>query len=132
MTFFLGLAAINTVGWLAVLGIAAAKGSPSAPAFQQGSVIPIPTGTLPSARVGDSIQMVSQGKPVAGTSSNAAVLAPAPGVDGGFVAVASGTATVTTTDGLTTTFTVVLTGTAGVAGAPKAMPRFVPRILRAI
>jgi hypothetical protein len=134
MTFFLGLAAINTVGWLAVVGIAAAKGggSSATPTFQQGSVIPIPTGTLPSARVGDSLQMVSSGKPVAGTSSNAAVLAPAPGVDGGFVAVASGNATVTTVDGQQTIFTIVLTGTAGVAGAPRAMPKFVPRILRVV
>jgi hypothetical protein len=133
MTFFLSLAAINTVGWIAVLGIAAAQGNGAAatPTFSQAKVIPIPTGTLPSARVGDSLQMVSQGKPIAGTSSNAAVLAPAPGVEGGFIAVASGSATVTTTDGLTTTFTVVLTGTAGVSGAPKkAMPKFVPRILR--
>jgi hypothetical protein len=134
MTFFLGLAAINTVGWLALVGIAAAKGggSAAAPAFQQGSVIPIPTGTQPSAKIGDSLQMVSGGKPVAGTSTNTAVLAPASGVEGGFVAVAPGTATVNSADGESTVFTVVVTGTAGVAGAPRAMPKFVPRILRVV
>lgn len=134
LTFFMGLAALNTVGWIAVLGIAAAQGSgaAAAPTFNQGKVVPIPTGTSPSVNIGSSLQMLSQGKAVASTSSNANVLAPAGGVEGGFVAVAAGIATVTSTDGQTTTVTVVSSGALGTGkpAAPRTAPRFVPRILR--
>lgn len=134
MTFFLGLAAINTVGWLALVGIAAAKGGgASGPTYSQQNAVPIPEGTAPTMKVGDSLIILHQGVAVEASTSNSAILMPAPGVSGGFVAIAPGTATITSAaSGAQTTVTVILasSGTAGVSGVPKVMPRFVPRILR--
>jgi hypothetical protein len=149
MTFFLGLAAINIVGWLAFLGIAAAQGGGASSsgatkiAYNPQTVSPIPAGSPAAAAqvttpVGSSLALVD---PVAtgtesqvpGTSDNLAVVAPAPGVVGGFVAVSPGTATLTSTgSGNKCVVTVVLgSGTAGVGGKPKALPvTFVPRLLR--
>jgi len=136
MTFFLGLATINTVGWLAVAGIAAAKGcnaaAPTAPTFSQQNAVPVPAGQPLNATVGSSVLLtVSGGAPAPGsTTSNSAVLAPAPGVDGGFVAVSPGTATLTAPASIATgnvpvssTVTVVAysTGTSGV-GAVRRPP----------
>lgn len=140
MTFFLGLAAINTVGWIAFLAIAAASkpsGGSSTPTYSQQNVVPIPEGTSPTVKVGDSLMIVRSGAAVDASTSNSAVLAPAPGVSGGFVAIAPGTATVTSSStGAVTPVTVILasSGTAGVGkGAPqiKRPPfPFLPKLLR--
>lgn len=137
MTFFLGLAALNTVGWLAFLAIAAAAGKSaggSAPSYSAGSVIPIPEGSAPTVKIGDSLLLIRAGSPTEGTTSNSSVLAPAPGVSGGFVALAAGSATLTSAaTGATTTVTVVASGTAGVSGPPKIQRPpfpFLPKLLR--
>jgi hypothetical protein len=135
MTFFLGLAAINTVGWLAVVAVAASQKPAGvvAPTYSQASVIPIPEGTAPTVKVGDSLIIVRSGAAVDATTSNSAVLAPASGVSGGFVAVAPGTAVVTSAaTGAQSTVTVVLTGTAGVGKPAVKKPPFpfLPKVLR--
>jgi hypothetical protein len=135
MTFFLGLAAINTVGWLAVVAVAASQKPAGvvAPTYSQASVIPIPEGTSPTVKVGDSLMVVRLGVAADASTSNSAVLAPAPGVSGGFVAIAPGTATLTSSSsGATTPVTVVLTGTAGVGKAVVKKPPFpfLPKLLR--
>ena len=125
MTFFLGLAAINAVGWTAVAVIAAATpgGASSGTSYSQQNAVPIPAGAPLNATVGSSIQLVASGAPVAGTTTNAAVLKPAPGVIGGFVAVAPGVATLSDASGATSLVTVVAaTGTAGVGAGPRRPP----------
>ena len=69
-----------------------------------------------------SIQLVANGAPVAGTTTNAAVLKPAPGVIDGFVAVAPGVATLSDASGATSLVTVVAaTGTAGVRAGRRPL-----------
>lgn len=147
MTFFLGLATLNTVGLVAIAGVMAAQsastaaaasaapptptsGAPVIPLYSAANAQPVVIGQPLSAAPGSSVLVTdASSEPVVATSSNPNVLAPAfPSVTGAFVAVAPGTATVTSGSSssvVTVTAAASSSGTSGV-GRPAAVLRRPP------